>query len=96
MYGGYDNDELKQERADLLKDMKSFNRKALFAEYVGGGMVLLPSLMLLGIGDSAISLSTAVGFIGVGLLLYLTAIRYFLVAATMSARRLADLTWTRD
>src|SRR5215469_2787692 len=83
------HEELKRDRDQLLKDLKKTNRKARFAEYVGSVLVVFPSVLLI-LGDGKdISLNTAVGLIGSGLLFFITGIRYFIVAATMPATRFA-------
>ena len=74
-------------RANLLKELKSLNRKRHLYEFVGGGLVVATSIgLILGEGPS---LSVSIGLIAIGLQLSIMGAVYSLWVAAEPAKQVA-------
>jgi len=78
--------QLETSQTQLLKDLKSLNRKGLAGELVGCAMVMAPAYALM---TGNISVGPGVAWMGLGLLVSVMAVRYLLTAASLPATRLA-------
>jgi hypothetical protein len=78
--------DLRDSQNEILKELKSLNRKGRASEYIGTAIVVITAFSLM---INTVTLGAGLGLMGIGLLISIIAARYLLTAATLPATRLA-------